>query len=302
MRNYNFKDSKMIQLSGIYRQHYIDNAADFVARDPITFHPNYAADWQAAITAALQVQTHESRKDELRSETADVKQKMEEGRATYGTVMYFVERAFPNDPDKRALFGKDNYGSDSDSDYEMSMFLHQLYKTADKHAAALIAVGFSQTEIDAIEDLANDLYREDNEQEVHRRKDSEARVERVGIYVNCWNFSRNANALSKVIYRGNSVKLNLFIFPRGTEPVQTFNLLGKVTNALTGDPIEDVTLTLQEVGITVLSNDQGDYGFASVAPGTYTLRLMAAGYAPANLPVTILNNQVLTENVSLTPL
>ncbi len=53
-RNYRLSDSAMIQYSGVYRQHFLDHKADFVAFDP-DFDLPFETDWQTAIDASVAI-------------------------------------------------------------------------------------------------------------------------------------------------------------------------------------------------------------------------------------------------------
>lgn len=57
------------------------------------------------------------------------------------------------------------------------------------------------------------------------------------------------------------------------------NVYGKVTDAVTGEPIADVLVTLN--GIQVYTDTEGDYAFADLEPGSYSISFEKEGYQTA---------------------
>ena len=87
--------------------------------------------------------------------------------------------------------------------------------------------------------------------------------------------------------------------PAGT----TGNLKGRVTDAASGAPVADATVTLTSASgtITRQSDASGSYVFLSLEPDTYTVTVAKSGYDTQSLPgQTITADQSLEVNVSLT--
>lgn len=55
------------------------------------------------------------------------------------------------------------------------------------------------------------------------------------------------------------------------------NLMGKVTNSDTGQPVQGVLVTIQG-GESTLTDDDGDYAIVGLTPGTYTIVFSRSGY------------------------
>lgn len=62
-------------------------------------------------------------------------------------------------------------------------------------------------------------------------------------------------------------------------PLGRASLYGKVTDAVTGEPIPDVLVTLN--GIQTYTNAGGNYGFTDLEPGEYFLEFSKEGYETA---------------------
>ena len=74
-----------------------------------------------------------------------------------------------------------------------------------------------------------------------------------------------------VLYEGDN-ELNVALTPI---PVVA-NLYGVVTDAETGDPIAGVKVTIDD--LVTYTNASGQYSFAGLAPGAYTVTFEKEGY------------------------
>ena len=74
---------------------------------------------------------------------------------------------------------------------------------------------------------------------------------------------------------------------------------GRVTDAKTGKPIAQASVTLSNR--TAQSNASGDYSFANVAAGSYTLTFKKSGYQDGSSRVTVTAGKTATADVRLTP-
>ena len=64
-----------------------------------------------------------------------------------------------------------------------------------------------------------------------------------------------------------------------TPPPGLANLYGKVTDAVTGNPVPGVLVTLN--GLEVYTDSGGNYIFEDLEPGEYVLQFSKAGYETA---------------------
>jgi hypothetical protein len=301
-RNYNFADADMTQTSRTKRQHYINHKADFTELDPVEFTVDFETDWLAAIEAAEGAETAEARDDQQRQETDDVNTEMGRAKAKYGEAKYFIEKVHGGTPtaDK---FGLDDYEEASKSQSETANFLQRLYNTCNSatYKPDLITAGFTQPKIDEILTIKNDLVKEDTEQNVFGENSGVDTKERIDILNACWLFSQKANKASKVIYREQPELLNLFLFPRGSEDDEVFNLLGNVKDAANA-PVKGVEIAVIGTGIGTKTNANGGYGMAAIPAGTYNVTFTKTGYNQVTQSVTIVADVPFTLNISLTAL
>lgn len=76
-------------------------------------------------------------------------------------------------------------------------------------------------------------------------------------------------------------------------------ITGTVTDVLTGQPIEGVTITAS--AYSRRTNAAGSYGNMVVNPGTYVVSASARGYGPQTFTVNASNGQTVTQNFQLQP-
>jgi hypothetical protein len=77
------------------------------------------------------------------------------------------------------------------------------------------------------------------------------------------------------------------------------SLFGTVTNSTSQDPITGATVTLSSLGMIRVTNTNGDFSYALVLSGTYTLTVSASGYVTQSRQVTIKPSQTTSVQIAL---
>lgn len=77
---------------------------------------------------------------------------------------------------------------------------------------------------------------------------------------------------------------------------KTGAISGKVTDQTTGNPIAGVTVIIQQVSKTVITDNSGEYRITEIDAGNYSLTATKDGYISSNVNIKIIANQ--TTNVS----
>jgi iron complex outermembrane recepter protein len=70
---------------------------------------------------------------------------------------------------------------------------------------------------------------------------------------------------------------------------------GKVTD-LDGNPIIGATVSLDEIRLSDLTNEGGEYRLDNVPPGLYTLKVTAESYATQTAGIRIQSGQIVYQN------
>ena len=300
MKKYNMSDAVMFQRSRTIRQHLIDNLPDFQVLDP-DFNAVFIADWLAAIEDSENWENAETRLDRQGQETAEVLEAMQNARQHYILVKYFVLKAYANKPKVLEKFGLDDYDDAAYNQALMVPFLANLHKqcTDPAHSADLSAVNLTAAHVGNLLNLKNILSTEDTQQNVFIANTQLATQDREKQHNATFSFWQKTNAASKVVYINDPVKLNLFLYPRRNETA--LSIEGTVTNTSGGGLLQGVAVSVQGQSITVLTDENGDYGIAGLAAGSYTLVFTLAGFIEQTIPVTIGLSSSNVVNVALQP-
>lgn len=105
-----------------------------------------------------------------------------------------------------------------------------------------------------------------------------------------------SNSATVGVTVGGTATANLALVPLpGT-------LSGVVTDASTGAPIANATVTTQPPTVGASTNAQGAYTIPNVAAGNYTVMVSRTGYTPGQTNATVGPGQNATANVALAPI
>lgn len=300
-RHYNVPDADCIQEAKAVRAIYLTDEAQFTAFNPTLFSAAFKADWQTALDNATNQQTAETRLDLQRQETEEVLAKMQQARAIYIHVKYFVELAFAKKPALADSFGLDDYEAASASQAAMVLFLSNLYNRCSDPTLQpqLVGAGLSPAKILEIDTLRGELDNEEIQQDAFIKSSGTATDERINVYNRAYEFWQEVARASKVIFYGNSTKLNEYKLPEGPQPDPDINLKGKVTDSANNAALNEVVVKVVELDLTAKTNYAGNYFFVSIPAGSYTLQFVRPGYTTQNIPITVLASGVVVQNVSL---
>lgn len=78
-----------------------------------------------------------------------------------------------------------------------------------------------------------------------------------------------------------------------------FSIVGKITDAANGNPLNDVAVLIDATGAIVLTDEQGNYLMPLQPDGNYTLTAYKSGYQTKNIPIVLVAGTVVTLNVML---
>jgi hypothetical protein len=300
-------DVKAIEFSETYRLGFVGSppdipgdSAEFIAFDA-DFGGTFAADWQDAIDACTAAPSDEVREDEQQIMTEEVKARMVDGRKAYRVNRYFVVKAFPGNISVQNLLALDDYVAQSRSQAGMSKLLVELNTHCNKPAykPALLAAGYTQLQIDELLTLAGALKVDNAHQNTFIRQTTQATEDRRALYAHMWSFAQKVNAASKVIYMDDIVKLNYYTFPASNESPEAFDLVGTVTDAGTGLPIEGASIKFPTLGLVVATDENGKYGATGLPTGNVPIEVSMLGYVLQNLTADIPATGTATVDVAL---
>lgn len=307
--NYSVSDDFMHQHSKTLRLVFMGDQPLFGTRDA-DFNPPYEIDWLAAIEAAEAHPTDELVDDMMREKTEAVETAMTNCRNKWMETKPFVKKTFPDNPTIWDKFGFNNY-QNIDSDQEgLTRFFKLLHGTATQYAAELIAKNYTQVMIDEIETLRSALDTANNEQEKFKIDIPVFTKQRTDKNNTVYGYSQLVCETGKLIFRDDYSKYQQYLLPASDETTPMI-LKGKVTQPGIGPigtpalPVENVNISIMELPTLITQSDSnGNYGYGSIPPGTYTIVFSKPGYMPQSIPGVVItdSDNPVTLNVVMTPM
>lgn len=78
-------------------------------------------------------------------------------------------------------------------------------------------------------------------------------------------------------------------------------LYGVVSDVKTGEPLNNVTVTLSPGGSTILTGSNGQFEYVSLTPQQYTITVQKANYQTNRKDVTAIVGEKVQINITMTP-
>jgi hypothetical protein len=224
-RNYTGSDSFMVQEARLIHGLVSADLARFTAFDS-TINAAAQTAYLAAITAAETVVDDTAIVGQLKQSTENMLTDMENAKAKYNEVKYYVMKAFPNSPGTHYEFGINEYDNARKSATKMIQFLDDLSKAAVKYQTQLVASGYSATAITGIATLRTDLLTKSNSQKMVRKQRPKQTEDRVMVLNTCYARMALINGAAQIVYANDYAKQQQFIYmpsSGSSEDITNFN-------------------------------------------------------------------------------
>lgn len=211
-RSYVIPDAEMLQASRVMHGIFGEDKGVFTGFDT-AFDDPFADNWLQKINQCSDIILDSSYVNSQAELTKKLEDKMEECRAFYSSLKYFVEKAFPGRKEIWSRFGFNDYSSARKSQTKMIQLFGILSKTAAEYKNELIAAGFSQEKIDQINVLQSELTNADYEQELSKRKRPAMTQERINNMNECYSFMQRVSKAGKIIFGADKAKYDQYLLP-----------------------------------------------------------------------------------------
>ena len=232
-RIYAGTDAKMLETSDVFRLLFEDDLGKFTAFDS-TLTANFVVEWKAKIVEGYKLDTHHRVKAIQGTMTAEVFKKMGECRSKYKEVKFFAEKAFPNNAAIRGKFGTQEFSKVRAKQLEMMPFMTEMYQACMEYKTELIAEGMTQTKIDAIKTLQEELLFLYNERENYAREKKAITETRIETLNACYRYTKLVMDAAKIIFEDDYARTKMFVFgarkrKKENEKVAEITLRGEVS-------------------------------------------------------------------------
>lgn len=297
-RFYNTSDEFMVERSDTIQQLFSDNLAPFTLFDP-ELDAAFATAWQTAIDNAVAAESAETVDDQMQQLTDAVLVAMNNGRKKYVEVGYYFKLAFPKNRAVMKEMGADDYVKARNRQMRLVMFLENLHLKAEKYKTQLIAKGYTQLKIDAIDTLRQALQAANKAQNAYAKGRPVLTQDRENILNACYSFTDRVCEAANSVFYDDEVMRALFVFNPGGENGDAEIFEGTVAATATV-MVDDFTYNanmrfdLQNTGTTLLTfalslDGTTPTGTSVQVPAGETESILASEMAPAGTSLIVTN-------------
>jgi len=176
----------------------------------------FKSDWDNKIDAARGEPSDETVTNGIEEFSAVVQDAWEACKIHFEDSKYFIEKAFPDNATQHG-FGFKGIRAMSRNQDKVIPFMDQFHGMAEKNKVALLANGYTQAKIDAIETLA-ETFRNAQRLQENEKKDrplkTKNRVEKINAV---WKMLQKVNRASKRVFKNDFAKRKAYLLPRINE-------------------------------------------------------------------------------------
>ncbi|MEP7170251.1 MAG: carboxypeptidase-like regulatory domain-containing protein [Bacteroidota bacterium] len=234
--------------------------------------------------------------------TNKVLDEMQKSRDYYQDAKPFIVKAFPNSLAVQNEFGFNDYKLAQKGQDSMTKFMAKFHKIATKYDAELIAKNYTQIMIDEILVRHDKLKEADITQELFIKNRPVKTADRITKLNKAWNGETIVCAAGKRIYKDNYAKYQRYLLPPGEEAVEILSVTGKITNSATAAAEAGVEVGIEALGVSVISDSEGNYEIGGLPAGTYTLVFSKASLQDKTIAnVVVVDGEPTTLDVVMDP-
>ena len=298
------KDSRMVEEAQVMHELFVDDTADFIGFDA-DFGGSFETDFQAKLTAAMNIETDETVQDQIEQLTEEMQTRWDECKAQYQNVKYFIEKAFPNKKSVWNEFGNDDYKIMDTQQSKVNEFMTAFIAALGKYSVELAAVNIPAGVVsDAT--LSLTAFNVANTAQNKAIKERPTKTQsRIGVYNDLWMVLQVISRASKTLYKDDYAKRHEYLLPGPYNNIQEgdeFKITGVVKNLVTGVPEEGVEVKLANVDLVSVTDSTGTFVFVDGVPtGNDSLIATKEHYKTATKNIVIEAHKKLVTNIDIEP-
>ena len=283
-KKYNLTQGVLLRESRTVLGFFKTDQAKFGSFDKAFLTP-FDTVWLASIVAGENEPDDDSVVVDQKLETEEVESEMEACRACFQGIKYFIEKAFPNQPTIWQKFGTTHYDLARKNHDKMFRLMTNLSAAAIYYKDELIAAGYTQIKIDAIQVLRDALNEALTNQQTLIDGRAEATAHRITILNEVWDYRTAVAKAAKEIFEEKTAKYIQYLLPGEDQVTPVFNFSGTTTEVGTGIALEDVMINISS-HLPIMSSDaKGNFGQADVPTDSYNALATKDGYLEKNFSV-----------------
>lgn len=221
LREFHKADDIMLEQAQTMRNSFNTDSAAFISMSPM-FGLTFSADWQADIDSAHALPTADEEIPELKAMTEDIYIQMKLCRVHYQLMAAYIKILFSNSKAMQGVFGLNKYVRVRRTQSKLYNLMQSAYRKCNdaEFNADLIALGFTQTNIDKLGTLAAALYLAIEMQKDFKQDIQLNTEDRVDAYNKVWGNMQKVSAASKQVFIDNYAKITQYkLYPEGSKIV-----------------------------------------------------------------------------------
>ncbi len=278
-RVFGLPDDEMLERAQVFHDRLTPELAGFTARFP-WLDATWLTAFQNDITAADQFPKDESVTLDIKILTGDVNSAMQQGYAALQALGGYAKLAYPTDISRQRGFGQQYWRDAYSNTLKLQEALELAYAKADSAELkpALLAKGYTQTDIDQLETLATELQTKNGLQEAAKIGRKVSRHDRVSLLNVVWDHMRTVNICASVVWASDAARMEQYqLYPSaggGTggddndPPATGVRIAGSVTSTNGGGPIENAKVMVYD---QMTGPGNGSMEVFTDGSGTFTL-------------------------------
>lgn len=209
-RDYTKEDLKMLEMAQVFHDIFIIDKTLFIDNFPIFADP-YANEFQTAIDYADSLPLADDNTAEITVITEEIQNILPIIHSKLQELYAYTELAWDSKA-KTYSFGKREYNSVRQSAIKLTELLYLGHNLADsaENKPNLLAVGYTQSAIDALETIADDVVEKYELREEMVANSIVATEGRIKAYNAVWGFMKQINKASKVVFTNSPAKMSAY--------------------------------------------------------------------------------------------
>lgn len=274
-RLFNIEDELLLTRAQTQKDAANGDLTLFTARFP-WFTAAYLTSYQTDIDTAEAFPEDATVMTDIKVLTADVNASVDEGKANVAALFLYAELTYPNDKVKQRVFGQDRMDKARTDQEKMINLLEHAHSFANKdpYKTDLLAKGYTQTEIDGLLTVADNIRDKNRLQENAKASRPVTTQDRIGVYNTVFNRMNTVYKCAQVVFVGNAAKIEQYrVYP----PLATATTTAQVhtINASTSENLPGLTVQVLDTSLEAITNAEGKATFdlGATPPDSISLRI-----------------------------
>lgn len=214
-RKFNVSNSELFEFTGTVLYHLDEDLEKFKLFDPDL------NETKKGVIATLYHQsvsspTDQEEKARITQKTMEFHQLKDRSRVLVSQVRYFVEKKFNDRKGIQDEFGFKTYQTSTRSQVKFIEFMLRMAKTTLKYGDQLMQSGVSETVLNEIQTLAQELTRVNTEQEAYKNTRKLSTVDRTQLYNQIYDELGHFSDAAAIVFSNDPVRRKRYVLPNNS--------------------------------------------------------------------------------------